>query len=207
MEKGATPALVVATRSAKHRRSPGTDATSSGDAACASGRGGWAEGGGSHGRLRGCQGSLASWPRRRMTGSTQLSMLLAIAAEEEAMEVAKLRELEELNRLGRLNDGTNLTQLLGRACGWAGDEGEEGGAEEEEEEEAGQEEEGDASVSGCRLRSTGLVFLLAAMFPYPVQCLVRQRIPVHTTVYGSCAIRTGKTGLHVLLHLAVTVQC
>ena len=88
-----------------------------------------------------------------MTGSTlQLSMLLAIAAEE-AMEVAKLRELEELNRLGRLNDGTNLTQLLGRACGWAGDEGEEGGAEEEEE-----EEEGDASVSGCRLRSTGLVF-------------------------------------------------
>ena len=134
-------------------------------------------------------------------------MLPAIAAEEEAMEVAKLRELEELNRLGRLNDGTNLTQLLGRACGWAGDEGEEGGAEEEEEEEAGQEEEGDASVSGCRQRSTGLVFFAGRYVSVSSAMLGST---TNTCSYDSLRFLRyshRKTGLHVLLHLAVTVQC
>ena len=73
---------------------------------------------------------------RRTTGSTDatlqfllLQSLLAVAAEEEAKEVAKLREeevavqeqlvLEELNRLARLRDKTNLSHQLGRANGWA----------------------------------------------------------------------------------------
>ena len=57
---------------------------------------------------------------------------MAVAAEEEeAKEVAKLRELEEqvavqeqrvveeLERLARLRDKTNISTLFGCACGWA----------------------------------------------------------------------------------------
>ena len=116
----------------------------------------------------------------------QLSFQAFAAEEGEAMEVAKLVELEEqvavkeqqmveeLERLVRLNDRTNLTRLLGRACEWALAGKNLLAMKGEEEAQRMFKKKKRWRTTSWRGRAPVLrVRYLGAMFPYPVLSLAR----------------------------------